>query len=96
MGKIKKILVACGTAIATSTVVAKSLEEELKKRGIEAEIIQCQASEVPSMCEGIDLVVTTTPVDIDQCTPVIQTLAFLTNIGKREVMDQIVAKLTED
>jgi len=93
MGKIKKILVACGTAVATSTVVAKSLGEELKKRGIEAEIIQCQASEVPSHCDGIDLVVTTTPVDLDQCTPVIQTLAFLTGIGKDAVIEQIIEKL---
>ena len=95
MGKPKRILVACGTAIATSTVVAKSLEEELTKHGIQAEIIQCQANEVESLCDGVDLIVTTTPVSNYQCTPVIQTLAFLTNIGKKEVMDQILAKLNE-
>lgn len=32
----KRILVACGTAIATSTVVARKIEEELEKRGIKA------------------------------------------------------------
>ena len=31
---MKKILVACGTAIATSTVVAKKLEEKLRARGL--------------------------------------------------------------
>ena len=31
---MKKILVACGTAIATSTVVAKKLQEALEKRGL--------------------------------------------------------------
>ena len=31
----KTILVACGTAIATSTVVAKSIEEILRDRGID-------------------------------------------------------------
>ena len=31
----KTILVACGTAIATSTVVAKSIEEILRARGID-------------------------------------------------------------
>ena len=30
---MKKILVACGTAIATSTVVAKKLEEKNKAEG---------------------------------------------------------------
>ena len=33
---MKSILVACGTAIATSTVVAHKLEEMLRARGIEA------------------------------------------------------------
>ena len=35
MAQPKRILVACGTAIATSTVVAKSIEEEMYKRGIQ-------------------------------------------------------------
>ena len=62
MTKKKRILVACGTAIATSTVVARKIEEELEKRGIKADITQCKASEVPSHVEGHDLVVTTTLV----------------------------------
>jgi len=54
-----------GRAIATSTVVAKALEEELEKRGIQATIRQCKASEVPSLAQDVDLIVTTTPVATD-------------------------------
>jgi PTS system galactitol-specific IIB component len=36
-----------------------------------------------------DLVVTTTPVPQDLGVPVIQTLAFLTGIGKEAVIEQI-------
>ena len=48
MLKPKRILVACGTAIATSTVVAKALEEELEKRGIQVvrDLCRDQAREV--------------------------------------------------
>ena len=92
----KKILVVCGTSIATAVVVAKAIEEALRKRGIQADIQQCQASEVPNLCQGCDLVVTTTPVSINPEVPVIQSLAFLTNIGKKEVLDKIVAKLSEE
>ena len=92
LGK-KRILVACGTAIATSTVVAKALEEALEKRSIQATIRQCKASEVPSLAQDVDLIVTTTPVATDHGKPVIQTLAFLTGIGKEAVIEQIVEKL---
>lgn len=90
MVRRKTILVACGTAIATSTVVAKAIEEALEDRGINVNIRQCKASEVPSMVNDADLIVTTTPVSVDQDIPVIHTLAFLTGIGKEEVIEKIV------
>lgn len=91
----KTILVACGTAIATSTVVAKAIEEALEDRGISVNIRQCKASEVPSLAGDADLIVTTTPVSVDRDIPVIQTLAFLTGIGREEVIEQIVEKLKD-
>jgi len=83
------VLVACGTAIATSTVVAKAIEEGLAARGISVFTRQCKAAEVPALAKDFDLVVTTTPVPSDIGVPVIQTLAFLTGIGKDQVLDQI-------
>ena len=86
---VKKILVACGTAIATSTVVAKKLEEKLKARGIDVRIDQCKASEVGSKAHGYDLIVSTTEVDDTMGKPHIRTLSFLTGIG----IDADVAKV---
>ncbi|GAB4493126.1 MAG: PTS sugar transporter subunit IIB [Anaerolineales bacterium] len=95
MPQPKRILVACGTAIATSTVVAKAIEDAMHERGIEVITRQCKASEVPSLVQGMDLVVTTTPVPTNLGVPVIQTLAFLTGIGKEAVIDQIVKALSQ-
>lgn len=89
----KTILVACGTAVATSTVVAKSIEEILRDRGIDIVTRQCKASEVSSMLSGVDLVVTTTPLQGNLGVPVIQTLAFLTGMGKEAVIEQIIQAL---
>lgn len=89
----KRILVACGTAIATSTVVAKAIEEAMKERGIDVTIRQCKAAEVRSLVGDADLVVTTTPVPGNLGVPVIHTLAFLTGIGKEDVIEQIVKAL---
>lgn len=93
MASPKRILVACGTAIATSTVVAKGIEEALKERGIPVVTRQCKATEVRGLAPGYDLIVTTTPVPKDLGVPVIQTLAFLTGIGKEAVIEQIADML---
>jgi PTS system galactitol-specific IIB component len=93
MAQPKRILVACGTAIATSTVVAKAIEEAMKQRGIAVTTRQCKASEIRALAHDADLIVTTTPVPKDLGVPVIQTLAFLTGIGKEDVIAQIAKAL---
>lgn len=96
MSAKKRILVACGTAIATSTVVARKLEEELGRRGIDVETTQCKAVEVPSQVAGHDLVVATTFVSGTGEVPVIQSVSFLTGVGVDEDIERIVAILTRN
>ena len=93
--KQKIVLVACGTAVATSTVVAQAIEEAMKERGINISIRQCKATEIPSLIDDVDLVVSTTPVPPNLNKPVIITLAFLTGIGRAEVIEKIAAHLKE-
>jgi len=92
---MKKILVACGTAIATSTVVAKKLEERLRSLGIEVKIDQCKTSEVSSRARGYDLIVSTTEVGDCGGKPVVRTLSFLTGVGI-DADVQKIAKLLAD
>lgn len=87
----KRILVSCGTAVATSTVVAKKVEEILKNKGYDVVVEQCKASEVPSKAERADLIVTTTPVSGVGNTPVVHTLSFLTGVG----IDADIQKILE-
>ncbi len=94
MAARKTVLVACGTAIATSTVVAKAIEEALRSRGLDVVTRQCKAAEIRSQLSGVDLIVTTTQVPGDLGIPVIQTLAFLTGIGKEDVIEKIVKALS--
>jgi len=90
---MKKVLVACGTAIATSTVVAKKLEERLRARGIEVVIDQCKASEVGSKASSYDLIVSTTEVDDARGKPLIRTLSFLTGVGIDADVEKVVKLL---
>ena len=93
MSDKKIVLVACGTAVATSTVVANSIEEEMAARGINVETRQCKATEVPSLCESADLIVSTTPLPSNLPRPSIVTLAFLTGIGRDKEIEKIASIL---
>jgi PTS system galactitol-specific IIB component len=95
LSKQKVVLVACGTGIATSTVVAVGIEEAMRDRGLNVVTRQCKVAEINGHLSGIDLIVTTTSVTGDFGVPVIQTLAFLTGIGKPAVLDKIADYLSK-
>ena len=90
---MKKILVACGTGIATSTVVMIKLQEALKNAGIDADVQQCKVSEISSKT-GVDLIVTTTTYE-NPSIPVFRSLAFLTGVGVESEIEKIIALLNK-
>ena len=87
--RVYKIVVACGTAIATSTHVAIKLKELLEERGLKIHTIQCRVPEVPMLAPDADLVVATAQVPYDIEVPVVDAIPFLTGIGVKEVVDKI-------
>lgn len=89
----KKIVIACGTGIATSTVVADKVANLCKQEGIDALISQCKVSELEAYVHGADLVVTTTFVGKKYDIPVINALPFITGVGEEEVLKQIAETL---
>ena len=95
MAERKQILVACGSAVATATVVAHTLSWELQRRGISAVVDECKAAEVPDRVDGHDLVVTTSYVGETNGVPVIQAVSLLTGIGVERDMDRIANALRE-
>lgn len=95
-GRVYKIVVACGTAIATSTHVAVKLKELLEERGLKIHTIQCRVPEVTSLAPDADLVVATAQVPYDIDVPVVDGIPFLTGIGIKEVIEKIVMLLTND
>jgi len=92
--KAIRILVACGTAIATATVVATKLKEVFKKLGVPLTVVQCKASEVSGkvMVFQPHVIVATTPVSEGAArgVPVVNGVPFLTGIGEQETIDKIL------
>lgn len=48
----KKVIVACGGAVSTSTIAANKVVELCKKNGIDVEICQIRISEIESNLSG--------------------------------------------
>lgn len=90
---IHKIVVACGTAIATSTHVAMKLQEQLEKRGLRVRTVQCRVAEIPDTLSGASAIITTSQVPFDVDVPVFDGVPFLTGIGLEEVINNIEAEL---
>lgn len=86
----KKIIVACGGAVATSTVAADAIRELCKENGIDADVQQMRIIEIENSLDGVDLVVTTMRIKPSFATPYVNGMAFLTGINKDKTEQQIL------
>jgi galactitol PTS system EIIB component len=77
----KKVIVACGGAVATSTIAANAVMELGKKNGIDIEICQCRISEIESNLDNAVLIVPTSRVKRDYGIPCITGMPFVSGVG---------------
>lgn len=80
MSKRLKIVVACGSGVATSTLASKVVEEVCKENGIEASIETCGMSSVAGTAEHADVVLTTSRYEKELRCPVMSVTSFITGI----------------
>ena len=88
----KKVIVACGGAVATSTVAASKVVELCKKNGVDIEICQCRISEIESNLPA-DLIITTSKVKRDYGVPLITGMPFISGVGVEKTEKAILAVL---
>jgi len=91
----KRVLVACGTAIATATHVAHTIMDTAKAAGIEVEVSQCKASEIRGKIQTFTphIIVHTTPVPSDLGVPTFLGVPFLSGIGIDKLKADLIAAL---
>lgn len=90
---MKKVIVACGGAVATSTVAANAIKDLCKENGIQVEILQIRMTEIAGQCDGVDLIVTTARLKKDFGVPYVNGMAFLTGINRESIEEQILEYL---
>jgi len=91
----KRILIVCGSGVATSTVVAQRVRAILDQSGLEADLRQCAVMDAAHEAKGADLIIATTQVSADLGVPVINGIPFLIGVGAERLAAQIVAQLKQ-
>lgn len=97
------ILVACGTSIATSTMVSEILREDLvRKKKYRIEFINCKTSELKSKTDSVepDIIISTAPVKpewLDEWKAkdihFFKGTPFLTGIGDEPLVEKMIMLL---
>ncbi|WP_040982400.1 PTS sugar transporter subunit IIB [Oceanobacillus jeddahense] len=90
---MKKIVIACGAGIATSSMVKGKVEELVE--GIPCEVVQTTFNELAGYDDNADLFITTMKTNENFKTPVVQGSAFLTGINEEQVEEEILAILKQ-
>lgn len=87
----KKVIVACGGAVATSTIAANHVKDLAKKNDIDVDICQCRISEIPPHLDDAVLIVPTSRIKKDYGIPCITGMPFISGIGvektERAILD---------
>ena len=92
---MKKILLACGSGICTSTAVRKKVEALLDEAGYEGQytVTQCKVSEAPAKSPNFDFLIATTMAPAGLQCPYINGVPFLTGVGidasKEAILEQM-------
>lgn len=94
---MKKLLIMCGTGVATSTVVTGKMKEWLKSKGYENDVklYQSKVADEMNKIDDYDIVVSTTVVPDSIKDKVIMGLPLLTGMGTEALFDEIEEKIKE-
>lgn len=94
---MKKIVVACGVGVATSTQVAFKIAELLNENGFKDQynIVHCAIKDAPELCKDADLLVANVKVPEGVTCDFISGLPFLTGVGKATCEQTILDLMTK-
>ncbi|HJD71536.1 MAG TPA: PTS galactitol transporter subunit IIB [Enterobacter roggenkampii] len=90
----RKVIVACGGAVATSTMAAEEIKELCEAHHIELDLVQCRVTEIETYMDGADLICTTAKVDrAFGDIPVVHCMPFVSGVGIEALQQKILTIL---
>ena len=95
MSRTVKILVACGSGIATSMLVASVLKDYMAKEKLSVSIDGTSVNNLMFRVTGNDIIVSSAQVPFDTGLPVFNALPILTGMGQDALLAKIADKVRE-
>ncbi|BCQ33405.1 MULTISPECIES: PTS galactitol transporter subunit IIB [Erwinia] len=90
----RKIIVACGGAVATSTLAAEEIKELCEEHDITLDLVQCRVTEIETYMDDADLICTTARVDRTfGDIPVVHGMPFVSGVGIDALRQKILTLL---
>lgn len=90
MGKLKKIIVACGSGVATSQTVASKVESMCEDEGLRVSVEAVDIKSLENIIDQCDIYVSIVPTSGKKWgKPMISGIPFLTGIGIDEEFDKL-------
>jgi galactitol PTS system EIIB component len=88
---MKKLLIMCGTGVATSTVVTGKVKSWLQENGLEnkVKLYQSKISDELSRIDDYDIIISTTLVPDNIKSKVIDGVPLLIGIGRDAMFDKV-------
>lgn len=90
-----KILVACGSGVATSTIATEAVKAIAKDAGIPVTLYKGTITEVPAKQATVDLVLTTANYRQPLDKPHMSVFGLVSGVGKAQVAKKLTALMTE-
>lgn len=87
---MKRIIVACGSGVATSQTVASKVNRLLKDNKIDAQVEAVDLKSVDRYIQDSVAYISITKVDKEYPVPVINGIAFLTGIGQKDEFKKLI------
>jgi len=90
-----KILIVCGSGVATSMHAAYKLQKYFDEEKILVHIDGAGNNELEGRAPSYDIILSTTMVTANIDKPVFNAIALLTGIGEKELATEVISKVKE-
>lgn len=89
-----RIVVACGSGVATSEMVATKLRRLLAEKNVEAEVVAVDVAHVEEALEGAAAFVPVVSAERAYDVPTVSGVAFLTGMNQDKELDRLIAAIS--
>lgn len=90
---MKRVIVACGSGVATSQTVASKVQRILDEKGVRAKVEAVDIKSLDTYIKSSDVYISITKAGKEYDIPTLNGIAFLTGMGMEEETNKLLEAL---